>query len=147
MATIAQRAQIKEIDVSTVAMLRRLQNSALLSGPMLVAWLGLVLAPCAMALSVEESASQNTVSMGVHADCPNAEAAQTMTDSDCCCDLTAFTGTKAKEPVKTTSVLSLATDVSVDLRIQRRELSIAHQRPPPGEIALPVYLTTQRLRI
>ncbi len=128
--------------------IRRKRSSASTLSVALLAWLGVLMAPCAMASSPDKPANIQSPSVGVHAKCPNETASlQPMAEADCCCDLGALIEAKPSELTKVHPIIALRIGQSIDPQAQAQGVLIDSQKPPIHESSPPVYLATQRLRL
>lgn len=136
--------------MTLLANIRRKRCSASILSAVLLAWVGVLAAPCAMALlsDAPTTPSANVATLAaVHADCSHSIPDRLMSRPDCCCDLTEILPIKTPEVQKPFSVLISPIEAKVNLAIVTnlaivdRKSILFHGRPQP------VYLATQRLRI
>jgi hypothetical protein len=121
---------------------------------LLIAALGLLGGPCAMAFALlssthVEPAAHQEPQPGAHEGCPNAGGERAMSDDDCCCVLLAAGGgpeTQSKPPAAVWAELPAA-PIAVPLPEPVRALALPVQRACLHETSPPVYLATSRLRI
>ncbi len=126
--------------------IRRNRRSATLLSLTMFAWLTVLVTPCAMAFFPGTASSETIV--GIHADCSSMEPTQSMTDSDCCCNLTAMVSSDATQLANLVTLMALP--IVFDLLFNptlSHQVSIDLQTPLLHDTSPPVYLTTQRLRI
>jgi len=94
----------------------------------------------------EQFESKQLLSMGEHTESANTEPPQTLTNADCCCDVSAFIDAKAPEVVKVPILIVARMGLSNDpLRIQGESTDSQHFSI--RKTSLPVYLATQHLRL
>ncbi|NOX49224.1 MAG: hypothetical protein GXP16_01645, partial [Gammaproteobacteria bacterium] len=87
--------------------IRRKRSSASTLSVALLAWLGVLMAPCAMASSPDKPANIQPPSVGVHAECPNETASsRPMAEPDCCCDLGVLIEAKSSELAKVHPIIA-----------------------------------------
>ncbi len=132
--------------MTILASIRRNRRSAPLLSAAVFAWFTVLVTPCAMAYFPGTSSSETVVV--VHADCSSVEPTKSMTDSDCCCNLTAMVSSDV--PQLANLVTLMAPPIVFDLLFNptlSNQVSVDLQTPLLHETSPPIYLATQRLRI
>jgi len=126
------------------------RRSAIILGMMVSAWLGLLIAPCPMAIVADGPISESVGVKRDHDDCPHARQIVAQPKkiyvTDCCCDPAAVIGANANELVKLVPLLGQSIDVGLFNPRRGNAVRLDFQVPLHAT-SPPVYLTTQRLRI
>jgi len=113
----------------------------------LLAWFGILIAPCSLAAAPPWQGSDAIAVTGMHEHCPDDQATNLSLAPDCCCDQAIVLSAEALKPFKLMTMVvppSSMDFTSPDLFQEERGIL---SEPPLGQTPLPVYLATQRLRI
>lgn len=129
------------------ATFRQRRQAVPLLSTVVVAFLGLVLMPCAMAATFDLPAADAALAVPPAEHCRHSSLAEPINQVDCCCDLDAASGVAKLELPKINPQLVFAVDqylitplVVEQLRVDLDAASLSGTSPP-------VYLRTQRLRL
>jgi len=127
--------------------IRQRHSSRLLLNVAVVAWLSMVVMPCAV-LAAGPIAEEAVVPEVAAPDCHGAQSESTSNaSSNCCCD--PLTVSSGEAPKTQRAELSAAINMDDPLPLTLT-LSVVIDRakpPPPTRVGPPVYLVTQRFRI
>ena len=108
----------------------------------IVAWMGVVVTPCAVF-----AADAPTAALATPVDCHGALAEGQVSDAECCCDPLATTGGEAPKSQRV-DLVAAPPPASSLIPVLASAHSSEHVHPPPqSDSHHPVYLSTQRLRI
>lgn len=133
--------------MNLIATLRQRRQAVPLLGIVMVAFLGLVSMPCAMASSFDLSSAEAALATPAAEPCPHSGSTQPTSQADCCCDLDAASNAAKPDSPKTGPQLVFAVDqyLFAPLVLEQRLVGL---HPVSRSAALPpVYLSTQRLRL
>lgn len=127
-------------------------HSAVVLSVVVIAWLTVLVTPCAMAFISDAPSNDMPSVLNVHGDCVNDKPSKLMVDSGCCCDLASIASNNANapQPVKLDTLVSLiALPVYYTDFFKPMFSKGGMVRPPPllYRTSPPIYLSTQRLRI
>jgi hypothetical protein len=119
------------------------------AGVLVVALLGLLGGPCAMAFAASADVDPPVdVLTGGHDNCPNDDSDRSMPEDGCCCLLNVAGGVGESKPKPAAPVLILALAVAPEIVVLDVRRAVAlHPRSSLHQTSPPVYLATQRLRI
>lgn len=142
---IVQRGVV--ISVTLFATFRRQRGCSAVLCAIVLAWVGIVATPCAMALSGDSTVVDSTPNVEVHTGCPNAALQSPMAERGCCCaqDVALKTGEQQLQKVDTHPAQSGGFDL-----LRRSIVVLASNYPRTSASngrSLPIYLSTQRLRL
>ena len=130
--------------MNLIATLRLRRQAVPLLAIVMVAFLGLVSMPCAMASSFDLPSAEAALAAPAAEPCPHSDSTQPMSPADCCCDLDAASNVAKPDLPKTGPQLVdqylLAPLVLEQHRVGLHPVSLSTTLPP-------VYLSTQRLRL
>lgn len=123
----------------------------------LIAWVGVVITPCAMAWvsSAEyvEQASADRAHMhssaaSAHEHCPQDSRDTPMLEGDCCCELTLIAAPDAPDLTPHLTAVAAVIDVRAgELQLASALHRVVQSPPLHHERSPPVYFATRRLRI
>lgn len=113
----------------------------------MLAWLSGLVVPCTEA-EAHEPIVTNVEVAGGHDDCHGAHSAATLSDDNCCCDVTTAATGSDLQKLQNITVLYAAPATHDFLKLALFQTVIVQEHGPPlHETSPPVYLTTQRFRI
>jgi hypothetical protein len=127
--------------------IRQKRRSGPVLGALVVAWLGIVAAPCAMAWNVSAIGQTDEVLVETHEDCPSAKDDNAMTADECCCEVSAVIKPETSQFAKTIVLVAIPITIPFDFKPRVVAQSFDALGIPLHETSPPVYLTTQRFRI
>lgn len=123
----------------------------------LIAWIGVVITPCAMAwvssTKYVEQASADHAYMhssaaSAHEHCPQDSRDAPMLEGDCCCELTLVAAPDAPDLTPHLTAMAAVIDVRAgELLLASALRRVVRSRPLHHEHSPPVYFATRRLRI
>ena len=121
-------------------------GSASLLSVAILAWLGVLVMPCTMFASVAIVDTSAEVGRS-HDNCHESLPSAATVSDECFCDYPGIISGEAPKAEKVPAVVAIAS-VRTDFEpfLAPGKVDMRHG-PPPIELSLPVYLSTQRLRI
>ena len=127
--------------------IRQKRRSAPVLGALVVAWLGIVAAPCAMAWNVSAIDQTDEVLVETHEDCPSAKDDAAMTADECCCEISAIIKPETSQFAKSMVLVAIPITIPFDFKPRVVPQAAGESEILLHETSPPVYLTTQRFRI
>ena len=126
-----------------------------------LAWLGVLIAPCTVALSAQDfsvapttfSASdadhhdRNETLVETNDECHGGHATLGPMESGCCCDVTVVSGADSGNLPQYSTVFAAPIDQPVVQPRRRARVVFRYHGPSKYQSSQPVYLSTQRFRI
>ena len=116
-------------------------------GALIVAWLGIVATPCAMAWDVSALDQSDEVLVEVHEDCPGAKNDVAMKADECCCEVSAIIKPETSQFAKTIVLALIPITIPFDFKPRVVAYPFDERGILLHETSPPVYLATQRFRI
>lgn len=124
----------------------RKTRPGLLLNVAVVAWLGILVMPCAV-FPIGSPVEDTETSVALWVDCHGAHEVAGTSDLDCCRDLLAITGGEAPKSQRV-DVVAAVSAAPPPIPTVAHFTPIERGHPPPqADSHRPVYLTTQRFRI
>ena len=127
--------------------IRQKRRSAPVLSALVVAWLGIVAAPCAMAWNVSALDQTNEVLVETHEDCPSATDVAGMTADECCCEVSEIIKPETSQFAKTIVLVAIPITIPFDFKPRVASQFFDESNRLLHETSPPVYLATQRFRI
>ncbi len=127
--------------------IRQKRRSTPVLGALIVAWLGIVAAPCAMAWNVSAIDQSDGVLVETHEDCPSAKDEAAMTADECCCEVSAIIKPETSQFTKTIVLAVIPITIPFDFKPRVVAYPFDERGILLHETSPPVYLATQRFRI
>lgn len=124
----------------------RKTGPGLLLNVAVVAWLGIMVMPCAV-FAMGSPIEVTGATAVVQVDCHGAHEVAEISDPECCCDPLAVTGGEAPKSQRVEVVAAVLAAPLLMLTVEHITSSERVHPPPQSDSRLPVYLTTQRFRI
>lgn len=127
--------------------IRQRYSSRLLLNVAVVAWLSMVVMPCAV-LAAGPVSAEAVVSEAVAPDCHGAQSESTSNaSSSCCCDPLTVSSGEAPKTQRAELAAAITMDDPLLLTLALSAVIDRAQPPPPTDVGPPIYLVTQRFRI
>ncbi|HNP37862.1 MAG TPA: hypothetical protein PKK10_18625 [Woeseiaceae bacterium] len=133
--------------MNLIATLRQRRQAVPLLGIVMVAFLGLVSMPCAIASSFDLPSAEAALAAPSAEHCPNSDSTRPMSPADCCCDLDAASNAAEPDSPKTAPQLVYAVDQYLLAPLVLEQHVVGLNPVSVSATSLPVYLSTQRLRL
>lgn len=124
----------------------RKTRSGLLLNVAVIAWLSMMVMPCA-AIAIGSPIDVTGTSVAIQVDCHGAHEVAGTSEPECCCDPLAITGGEAPKSQRVDVVVAVLADLPRMLTVAHITSSERVHPPPQSDSHQPVYLTTQRIRI
>lgn len=133
--------------MNLIATLRLRRQAVPLLAIVMVAFLGLVSMPCAMASSFDLPSAEAALAAPAAEPCPHSDSTQPMSPADCCCDLDAASNVAKPDLPKTGPQLVFTVDQYLLAPLVLEQHVVGLNPVSVSATSLPVYLSTQRLRL
>ena len=133
--------------MNLIATLRQRRQAVPLLGIVMVAFLGLVSMPCAMASSFDLPSAEAALTADSAEHCPHSGSTQPKSQAERCCDLDAASNVAKPDSPRTGPQLIFAVDQYLLAPLVLEQHMVGLHSVSLSATSPPVYLSTQRLRL